>query len=584
VWPAIVLGAVVLSLAVAGVAVGVGAGSAGLIPRQQAQLTAGDAAELDEFGRAVALAGDTALVGAPEHGAAGLDGAGAAYVSTRTGEAWAQQALLLAADAAPWDAFGAAVAISGDTALVGAPGRANGADEEAGAAYVFARTDGVWTQQAQLLASDAAALDSFGAAVALSGNTAVIGAPYHTVSGDVEAGAAYVFTRTGATWTEQAVLTAADPGAGDWLGTSVAVDGDTALAGADGRGAGAAYVFTRSGAAWAQQGVLQGAGAVDGDFFGASVALHGDVALVGAPAHDAAGAPGAGAAYTFMRMGAVWAQEAALAGPTPAADDSFGSSVSLTAGTALVGAEGRDAFGITDAGAAYTFLRTTGVWSWEAALTATDAAAGDQLGGSVSLSGRTALAGADGHATGGLEESGAAYVFTLDGLPIAPAVFSFSPTAAPVGKTVTLIGEGFTGATAVAFTGPAAATFSVLSDARLTATVPTGAKTGPITVTTPLGSAATATSFTIQLPARISKARPSALRRGAVLTITGKRFGAKRGTSKVTIGSVRCRTYLSWKDGRIRCKIPRTARFGRVAVRVTTEAGRSNAKYVRVRR
>ena len=581
VYSMILLGAAVLSLAVAATALG--AASAGLIPRQQAQLTASDPAEADTLGRSVSLAGDTSLVGAPDHGASGLDGAGAVYVSTRTGEDWAQQAQLLAVDAASWDAFGAAVAISGDTALVGAPDRANGTDDEAGAAYVFTRTDGVWTQQAKLIASDASALDAFGASVALSGDSAVIGAPYHTVSGDVEAGAAYVFTRSGATWTQQAELTAAAPEPADWLGTSVAVDGDSALIGADGHGAGAAYVFNRSGAAWSQQDVLQGTGAVNGDSFGASVALHGDVALVGSPAHDVSGAPGAGAAYVFARSGAVWTQQEELDETSPAADDSFGSSVSLTAGTALVGAEGRDSFGLKDAGAAYTFVSTGGAWSQEAELTATDAAAGDQLGGSVSLSGRTALAGAEHHAVNGLEDAGAAYVFTLDGLPIPAAVASFDPATGRVGTAVTLIGEGFTDASSVAFNGTAA-TFSVLSDARISTTVPKGATTGTITVTTPLGTATTTSAFTVLQPPVLSRVRPSSGHRGSKVTLTGRQFGATRGGGKVTFGSTKVGKYVSWSNTRIVCRVPRKAKFAKLKVKVTTVGGASSSRSFTVKR
>jgi hypothetical protein len=556
----------------------------GLIPRQQARLVAAAPAREAAFGSSVAIGGDTAVAGSPDYGGSGLDGAGAAYVFTRTGETWTQQAQLLAGDAATWDAFGAAVAVSGDTALVGAPGRSAGAREEAGAVYIFTRINGAWIQQAQLVAPDAAAQAGFGASVALSDETAVVGAPYRDAADAAEAGAVYVFTRSGSTWTLQAELTAADAAAGDWLGTSVAVDGDTVVAGASGRGPGAAYVFTRSGAVWSQQGVLQGVGAVAGDAFGDSVALEGDVAVAGAPAHDVSAAEGAGVAYVFTRAGASWTQAAELDEPNPAGGDSFGSSVSLSGSTALVGAEYRDTFSLEDAGAAYTFVRSGVTWTQEGELTATDAAAGDQFGGCAGLSGRTALTGADGHAAGDLEEAGAAYAFTLDGQPIPPAITSFSPRAAGVGKRVTLIGEGFTGTTSVRFGGSAKARFSVLSDARISATVPAGAKTGRITVTAPLGTATSARSFTVLHLSVIKRIAPLSCKRGAVVTIAGRWFGARRGKGTVTFGKQKCLKFVSWNDRKIRCKVPRKVRPGRVAVRVKTLAGKSNAKRLRVKR
>jgi hypothetical protein len=558
--------------------------SRGYLPRQTGELTATDPGREDALGSSVALAGDTALVGSPQHATSGLDGAGAAYLFARTGADWTRTGQLIAGDAGAWDAFGSSVALSGDTALVGSPGHAAGGNDDAGAAYVFTRAGGSWSQQALLVASDAAALEDFGSSVAISGDTAVIGAPYHTASGQAEAGAVYVFVTTGAGWSQQAELIASDAGAGDWLGTSVAVDGDTVVAGADGRGAGAAYVFTRSGSGWAPQAELTAPDGVNGDSFGAAVALAGETIIVGSPEHDAVGKEGAGAAYVFVRSGGAWAPQGELTESSPVARDAFGGSVALSTDTALVGAAGRDTFSLSDAGAASTFARVNGAWSLEGELTATDAAAGDRLGDSVSLSGRTALAGADGHAVGDVEEAGAAYAFALDAPPIPPAISSFAPSAARVGKTVTLIGEGFTDAVSVTFGGGAKAQFSVLSDARITTTVPKTAKSGRLTVITPLGSATSARSFTVLHPGVIKKLSPATCKRGAVVTITGRWFGARRGKSTVTFGKQKCLKFVSWSDKKIRCKVPRKVKPGRVAVRVQTLAGKSNAKRLRVKR
>ena len=148
---------------------------------------------------------------------------------TRTGTTWTQQAKLLASDGAAGDRFGI-VSLSGDTALIGAHyDDDNGIDS--GSAYVFTRTGTTWTQQAKLLASDGAAGDHFGASVSLDGDTALIGA-HRMMTTELDSGSAYVFTRTGTTWTQQAKLLASDGAAGDWFGATVSLYGDTALIGA----------------------------------------------------------------------------------------------------------------------------------------------------------------------------------------------------------------------------------------------------------------------------------------------------------------------------------------------------------------
>ena len=164
---------------------------------QQAQLTAADGAAVDWFGYAVAVYGDTALVGAPRHEVSGVATAGAAYVFVRSAGAWIAEAKLTATGAAAGDNFGNSVALSGDVALVGAPGRDTAGAADVGAAYVFVRSAGSWIMQAMLGADDAAAGDDFGLSVALSGDTALVGAPYHPTSGAVDSGAAYVFTHSG---------------------------------------------------------------------------------------------------------------------------------------------------------------------------------------------------------------------------------------------------------------------------------------------------------------------------------------------------------------------------------------------------
>ena len=155
----------------------------------------------------------------------------------RSGTAWSQQAELTAADGAANDYFGTSVAISGSTVVVGAPSK----NSSTGAAYVFVRSGTAWSQQAELTAADGASGDSFGTSVAISGTTAMVGAP----SKDSSTGAAYVFARSGTAWPQQAKLTAADATAGDQFGYWVGISGPTAVVGAPNRnsGTGAAYAF-----------------------------------------------------------------------------------------------------------------------------------------------------------------------------------------------------------------------------------------------------------------------------------------------------------------------------------------------------
>ncbi|MGI8758559.1 MAG: Calx-beta domain-containing protein, partial [Acidimicrobiales bacterium] len=222
------------------------------------------------------------------------------------GTTWAQQAKLTAIDAAAGDRFGRSVAVSGDTAVVGAYLDDDAfAGTDSGSAHVFTRTGTTWAQQAKLTAIDAAAGDRFGRSVAVSGDTAVVGAPFDDPT-DTDSGSAYVFTRTGATWAEQAKLTAADGAADDHFGRSVAVSGDTAVVGAHfdddddaGTDSGSAYVFTRTGTTWAQQAKLTAADAAAYDYFGYSVAVSGDTAVVGARGDDDAGLD-SGSAYVFV--------------------------------------------------------------------------------------------------------------------------------------------------------------------------------------------------------------------------------------------------------------------------------------------
>ncbi|MBS0196292.1 MAG: hypothetical protein JSR77_05995 [Planctomycetes bacterium] len=402
-----------------------GRGSASVFTRSgttwthQAQLAADDGQPGDVFGSSVAISGDTAIVGAPRDDVGANTDQGSAYVFVRSGMTWTQQARFTAADGAAGDIFGSSVAVSGDTAIVGAPADDVGANPDRGSAYVFTRTGATWTQQAQLTASDGAAADWFGYSVALSGDTAVVGAHFDDVGGIVNRGSAYVFVRSGVTWSQQAQFIAPDSASGLFFGYSVALSGDTAVVGASSMGIvnqGSAFVFTRSGTTWTQQALLTATDGASGDGFGSSVALSGDTAVAGAPYDDVGANFDQGSAWVFSRVGSTWiGPDLKLLASDGAALDVFGYSAAVSGDTAIVGARTDDVGASVDQGSAYVFTRSGTTWTQQAQLTATGGAAGDQFGYSVALSGDTAIVGAWTDDVGANGNQGSAYIFTRSG-------------------------------------------------------------------------------------------------------------------------------------------------------------------------
>ncbi len=375
----------------------------------------------DSLGIGVAIAGDTAILGAKGTDIPGATNAGAAYVFTRSGTVWTQEAMLQASDGATGDSFGQAVALTttaspADTVLVGSP-YANAGAAYTGAAYVFTHEGGTWTQQAKLVASDAAAHDIFGFSVALSGTTALIGAYHDDTIHGAAAGSAYVFTRDGAAWTERANLVPSTGGPNFSFGFSVALSGDTALVGSRDAsvggvtGTGAAHVFVRNGTTWSQQQALEPGAAQLYGIFGCAVALSGDRALVGSTLSDSSAGPRSGSGYIFNRTGTVWTAQAKLVIAGGAADDFFGYAVALEGNTALIGACTADTTAGSNAGCAYVFTRGGNVWTPRKKLTANDAASEDHFGSSVAITADKAVIGAPADDNGGKTDSGSAYVF-----------------------------------------------------------------------------------------------------------------------------------------------------------------------------
>ncbi len=397
----------------------------------QAYIKASNPGANDHFGASLALAADggTLAVGAEDEdsGATGVDGdqlddsaldSGAVYVFARSGATWSQQAYLKASNTGAGDGFGHAIALAadGDTLAVGAgeeDGNAAGVDDgladDSGAVYVFARNGATWSQQGYVKPSNTGQGDQFGLAVALSGDggTLVATAPLEDGAGTgidapdgdnaltTDSGAAYVFTRDGGGWSQQAYVKASNTAKSDQFGLAVALSGDggtlavgTTFEGSSATGidgdeldnsapsSGAVYVFVRSGATWAQQAYVKASNTGSGDQFGGAVALarDGDVLAVGAH-WESSGATGingdelddslskSGAAYLFVRAGDVWSQQAYVKASSPGENDEFGYSIALSGDTLAVGAQWEQSGSAVDetddsvdgAGAVYVF-------------------------------------------------------------------------------------------------------------------------------------------------------------------------------------------------------------------------------------
>jgi hypothetical protein len=356
--------------------------------RQLAELKGSDTVASDEFGVSVAISGTSAVVGT-----SGAAYAGRAYVFAKSASGWTQVAELKGSDTVAADRFGASVAISGTTVVVGAYDHA----KDAGRAYVFTETASGWTQVAELKGSDTVADDYFGWSVAVSGTTAVVGAVGHAKY----MGRAYVFTKTPSGWDQTAELEGSDIVAQNGFGTSVAVLGTTAIVGAEGyaKGTGRAYVFTETASGWKRVFVLKGSDTVTGDNFGTSVAISPTTAIVGAYGR----ADNAGRAYVFAKDAALWKQTAELRGSDTTTGDYFGISTAISGTSVVVGAYDH----AEDAGRAYVFAKTASGWKETAELKGSDTVAEDYFGSSVAVSGTTAVTGSYGQA----KYAGRAYVF-----------------------------------------------------------------------------------------------------------------------------------------------------------------------------
>ena len=299
-----------------------------------------DLAAEDYFGRAVAISGQTVIVGAHGHDAAAAEG-GAAYIFQFDGAAWNQVAKLLSSEPQEWDGFGAFVDIDGSRVVISGGEEAGVTDS--GAAYVFEFDGTSWNETAKLTASDAAPYDWAGA-LALDGDNVILGAYADDDDGN-GSGSAYMFHFDGTNWSQVAKLTASDAAAGDQFGTSVALYGSTAIVGAEykdetvGSDAGGAYIFEFDGVTWSETAKLTASNAVAFDHFGRDVAIHGDTAVVTAHRYLSAGP---GSIYTFRHVSASWLEESEVTGVDTADSDEFGDAIALREGTIIVSSPADD--------------------------------------------------------------------------------------------------------------------------------------------------------------------------------------------------------------------------------------------------
>jgi hypothetical protein len=411
-----------------------------------ATLTNGSGGSNNDFGFAVAISGDTVAVGAPS----ASSGKGAVYVFVKPVGGWTTSqtpaATLTDGSLNANSDFGAAVAIDGDTILVGAPGARVSNHTGQGQAAVFVRPAGGWADSsdptARLTEAAGAAQDQFGFSVALSGNVAVVGSP----GADKKKGAVHVFTRPGGGWntteTPNATLTDNDGANNDRLGFSVAISGDTVVTGAYARRVnnkskqGAAYVFVRGGGGWINDdtptAVLTASDGDKSDQFGISVAIDAGTVIVGAWTKDIEGNSEQGAAYLFLKPGGGWTsmtESALLLSSDGESGDAFGVWVDVAGNNVIIGASFHDV-DTRNEGAVYLFSRPAVGWTSMTEtlkLTASQLGRDDSLGFAVALSGEVVVAGAPNAAVGGNASQGSALLFSISDPP--PAVGALLPPA-----------------------------------------------------------------------------------------------------------------------------------------------------------
>jgi hypothetical protein len=330
---------------------------------------------------------------------------------------WIELDKLLASDGEEYDTFGRSVSIDGDYVIIGAI-RDNDNGLNSGSAYIFYRSGSSWTEQQKIIAADGEDYDYFGNSVSIDGDYAIIGVDHDNDNGD-ESGSAYIFKREGTVWNEPAKLLASDGELHDWFGYSVSISGDFAAIGAigdddNGQYSGAAYIFKYEDNVWTEQTKLVASDGEEDDEFGTSVSIDGDYTIIGAPFNNDNGQY-SGSAYVFKREDNAWTEQTKLIASDGEEDNEFGCSVSIDGDYSIIGSQGDNDSGLWS-GSAYIFKREGTTWTGQTKLVASDGEEYDEFGHSVSISKNCIIIGSEDDDDKG-EGSGSAYIFTKDDEP-----------------------------------------------------------------------------------------------------------------------------------------------------------------------
>jgi len=388
----------------------------------QPSLTAPDAAMNDNFGAAVTMSvdGTTAFVGAYQKMFDGNEEVGAVYVFVRSGTAWTYQAELTASDRAEDDGFGASIATTkdGSTVVIGAPFKDVAGKLNAGAAYVFVRTGTTWKQRAELTGSPSGRGNQFGAELDVNGTASYIAvsAPLRSVNGHRRAGAVYVFKRDDRVYPQYQMLTEPAPGTDHYFGWAVAVKEAQVLVSSpfyvnDNLSTGVVYGFENPSGPYALKSVLTALGGQPGDDFGWAMSQSIATLVVSAHNHVSEHGVGAVTVFTHSDKTGVWTRRAAILPPDGTSDDDFGESLSISNGTIVIGDPHHQVGDNADQGVAYVFTGAAATWTQQAELTAADATANTEFGQSVAAFPDTVMVGEPFHDANGFSGAGLVDVF-----------------------------------------------------------------------------------------------------------------------------------------------------------------------------
>ncbi|GLR18809.1 FG-GAP repeat protein [Portibacter lacus] len=378
-----------------------------------------DGQEFDQIGNAVSISGNYAIAGARNASVGNNNGQGKVYLFTKNGDHWLDGLFKTSSDGSAGDYFGSAVSISNDYALIGAPGKDVGGNAEQGKAYIFKKNNGSWAEESSLVSSDGTISDNFGSSLSISGDYAIIGAPYKTVGSNEFQGKAYIFKRDGMIWSEHAILTAPDGMEYDQFGSEVSISGDYVIIGVEGKDVGSntnqgkAYIFKRSGSAWNLQSELLASNETAYSFFGSAVSISGDYASVTYFDYSV-GEFGQGKVCVYKRSGTSWNEQVCIIDANGADIDQFGSSLSMSGDHLVIGASQKNVLNNSNQGKGFIYKRSGSLWSEQAGVVSSDGKAGDFFGFSVAIDGNNVIIGSTNKDVNGNIDQGKVYFYSKD--------------------------------------------------------------------------------------------------------------------------------------------------------------------------